>query len=197
MEEFDELQNLWKQTETPAPQVKTNPLKIKTIRMKLQHTQNAGAALLIFTGILILALMAAFDTRLHTLSIISAMSLVSLVCFLQAGLMLFTAQKIKRIDVAQPPALHLKQWLRFREFQKKLRHWNMPVYYALLSVALAVYLYQMLKNADPWKIILAFAITYAWMFFAYFYLGRREVKKQDAKMDAIISELKNLENQFQ
>ena len=73
----------------------------------------------------------------------------------------------------------------------------MPVYYILLSAALGVYLYELLKNIDLWKIILAFAITYSWMFFAYFYLGKKEIKKQDAKMDGIISELKNLENQFQ
>ena len=73
----------------------------------------------------------------------------------------------------------------------------MPVYYTLLSIALGVYMYELLKNADLWKMILTFAITYSWMLFAYFYLGKKEIKKQDAKLDGIISELKSLENQFQ
>ena len=73
----------------------------------------------------------------------------------------------------------------------------MPVYYTLLSIALGVYMYELLKNADLWKMILTFAITYSWMLFAYIYLGQKEIKKQDAKLDGIISELKSLENQFQ
>jgi hypothetical protein len=44
---------------------------------------------------------------------------------------------------------------------------------------------------------LAFVLTYSWMLIAYFYFGKRELKKQDAKMDGIIAELKELETQFQ
>ena len=73
----------------------------------------------------------------------------------------------------------------------------MPVYYIILGTALGVYLYGILRNTELWRMILAFVITYSWMFFAYFYIGKRELKKQEAKLDAIISELKILENQFQ
>lgn len=164
--------------------------------MKLRLIQIRGAVLLVLTGLLILGLMFAFDAKLQTFSIMSAMILLSIVCFLQAALMLYTANKISRINETQPPAIHLQQWLNFREFQKKQRHWNMPVYYVLLGSALAVYLYELLKTQDLWIMILAFGFTYGWMFFAYFYLGKREVKKQDAKMDGIIAELKKLETQF-
>ncbi len=164
--------------------------------MKLRKTQIRAAATLIFTGLLVIGLMATFNPKLQTAPIMSAMILISTVCFLQAALMLYTAKKIDRIDEAQPPAIHLQQWLDFREFQKKQRHWNMPVYYVLLGSALAVYLYELLKTKDLWILLLAFGITYGWLLFAYFYLGKREMKKQDAKTAGIISELKNLENQF-
>ena len=125
------------------------------------------------------------------------MIIISLVCFLQAALMLYNARKISQIEETKTPSIHLQQWLNFREFQKKQRHWNMPVYYILLSVTLAVYLFELLKEAEMWKMILTFGVTYSWMLIAYFYFGRREVKKQDAKMDNIIAELKELETQFQ
>lgn len=196
MEEFKDLENLWKTSETKIPAKNTQISKIKNNRMKLKNTYTKGAILLVATGILILILMTTFDSEILTLPIISAMVIISLVCFLQAGLMFFTAKKISDIDETQTPASHLQQWLEFREFQKKLRHWNMPVYYILLSLALGVYMFELLKTVDLWKMLLAFAITYSWLLFAYFYLGKKEVKKQDAKMDGIISELKNLENQF-
>jgi len=196
MEEFKELESLWKQSETKVPQQNNNISKIKNNRMKLKKTYTVGALLLILTGIFILTLMAFLEERLQTRLVMASMILISLVCFLQAGLMMFTARKITRIDESQMPALHLKQWLQFREFQKKQRHWNMPVYYVILSIAVGVYMYELLKATEAWKMALAFAVTYLWMFFAYFYLGKKEVKKQDAKLEGIISELRNLETQF-
>ena len=196
MEEFKELESLWKQSETKVPQQNNNISKIKNNRMKLKKTYTFGALLLVLTGMFILTLMAFLDERLQTNLVMASMILISLVCFLQAGLMMFTARKITRIDESQTPALHLKQWLQFREFQKKQRHWNMPVYYVILSIAVGVYMYELLKATEAWKMALAFGITYLWMFFAYFYLGKKEVKKQDAKLEGIISELRDLETQF-
>ena len=197
MEEFKELENLWKQSETKIPPQKTNISKIKNNRMKLKNTYTKGAILLILTGIFILGLMIFLDSNLKTILVVLSMIIISITCFLQAALMLFTANEIAKIDETQTPTSHLKQWQSFRVFQKKQRHWNMPVYYTLLSIALGVYMYELLKNADLWKMILTFAITYSWMLFAYIYLGKKEIKKQDAKLDGIISELKSLENQFQ
>ena len=197
MEEFKELENLWKQSETKIPPQKTNISKIKNNRMKLKNTYTKGAILLILTGIFILGLMIFLDSNIKTILVVSSMIIISITCFLQAALMLFTANEIAKIDETQTPTSHLKQWQSFRVFQKKQRHWNMPVYYTLLSIALGVYMYELLKNVDLWKMILTFAITYSWMLFAYFYLGKKEIKKQDAKLDGIISELKSLENQFQ
>jgi len=197
MEEFKDLENLWKQSETKVPPQKTNISKIKNNRMKLKNTYTKGAILLILTGIFILGLMIFLDSNIKTILVVSSMIIISITCFLQAALMLFTANEIAKIDETQTPTSHLKQWQSFRVFQKKQRHWNMPVYYTLLSIALGVYMYELLKNADLWKMILTFAITYSWMLFAYIYLGKKEIKKQDAKLDGIISELKSLENQFQ
>ena len=197
MEEFKELENLWKQSETKIPPQKTNISKIKNNRMKLKNTYTKGAILLILTGIFILGLMIFLDSNLKTILVVSSMIIISITCFLQAALMLFTANEIAKIDETQTPSFHLKQWQNFRAFQKKQRHWNMPVYYTLLSIALGVYMYELLKNVDLWKMILTFVITYSWMLFAYFYLGKKEIKKQDAKLDGIISELKSVENQFQ
>ena len=139
MEEFKELENLWKQSETKHPTKDTKISKIKSNRIKLKNTYSKGAILLIVTGILILIMLFFLDSKLKTIPIILSIIIVSLTCFLQAFLMLFTANKISTIDETQTPSFHLRQWQNFREFQKKQRHWNMPVYYILLGSALGVY----------------------------------------------------------
>lgn len=196
MEEFKELENLWKQSKTEVPTEKINISKLQNNRTKMKNSNIKGAVLLIVTGILILVMMIFLDLKLKTTLVTIAMSIMSAICFIQAAIMLFTAREIGKIDETQTPTLHLKQWQDFREFQKKQQHWNMPVYYVLLSSALGIYMYELLKSTDLWKMILAFAVTYAWIFFAYFYLGKKKIKKDDERINGIISELKELEQQF-
>lgn len=196
MEEFKELENLWKQSKTEVPAEKLNISKLKNNRTKMKNSNIKGAVLLILTGILILVMMIFLDPKLKTILVTIAMSIMSAICFIQAGIMLYTAREINKIDETQTPSLHLKQWQNFREFQKRQRHWNMPVYYVLLSSALGIYMFELLKMADLWKIILAFAVTYAWIFFAYFYLGKKKIRKDDERINGIITELKALEQQF-
>ena len=106
MEEFKELENLWKQSETKIPPQKTNISKIKNNRMKLKNTYTKGAILLILTGIFILGLMIFLDSNLKTILVVSSMIIISITCFLQAALMLFTANEIAKIDETQTPSFH-------------------------------------------------------------------------------------------
>lgn len=197
MEEFNNIQNLWKKSETEVPSQNIDYKKIKNNRQKLKSNNVNGAVLLLLTGIFIFGLMIFLDEKVRTPLVIVAMCTVSAICFLQAGLCFFNANKISRIKETQSPNLHLKQWQDFRIFQKKQRHWNLPLYYILLGVAMGFYLWEILKNADFTLKVIAFGGTYSWMIFSYFYLGKKQIKKQDAKMDEIITNLKNLENQFQ
>lgn len=196
MEEFKELENLWKQSKTEVPTEKTDLSKLQNNRTKMKNSNIKGALLLIITGILILVMMFLLDLKIKTTLVTFAMVIISAICFIQAGIMLFTAREISKIDETQTPSLHLKQWQNFREFQKRQRVWNMPVYYVLLSTALGIYMYELLKTVDLWKMILAFGVTYAWILFAYFYLGKKKIRKDDERLDSIISDLKQLEQQF-
>lgn len=197
MEEFKDLENLWKQSKTEVPTEKKDPSKLQNKRTKMKNSNIKGAVLLIITGILILVMMFFLDLKIKTTLVTYVMIIMSAICFIQAAIMLFTAREISKIDETQTPTLHLRQWQNFRSFQKRQRQWNMPVYYVLLSTALGIYMYELLKTIDLWKMLLAFAVTYTWILFAYFYLGKKKIKKDDERLDGIISELKQLEQQFQ
>lgn len=196
MEEFNKIEDLWKHTENKVPTKHRNLKAIKTNRMNLRNTNLFGALSLISTGIIMQLLKTQLDANIKAMPFHISLFLLSLICFLQAGIMLFLAKKINDIDETQKPIFHLQQWQNFRSSQMKLRKWNMPVYFILLSSTLGIYMYELLKTVDLWKMILAFAVTYAWLLFAYFYLGKKRIKKDDERLDGIISELKQLEQQF-
>lgn len=196
MEEFKELENLWKTSKIETAPEKTDFKKIKNNRNKMESAYLRGAAMLFITGIIILLVMYFLEEKLQTITVITAMAMITVTCFLQAILMLFTAKKISDIDESQMPGVHLKQWQNFRIFQLNQRRWNMPLYFLVLGLSLGVYYLEILRNVELWKIILVYVITYSWMLFAYFYLGKKSMKKEDIRIEGIITELKNLENQF-
>ncbi len=196
MQDFNDLQNLWKQDNQHEilPQIKLS--KIKSFRQALIRKEVLGAALLIVTGLLILALAYFLDFRHKTFSLYTSMFIVSLLCFAQASLMFAAARKIKQIDETAMPTEHLQQWQRFNVFRKKRIHWNMPVYHILLGTAISIYLWEILKGASYRYYLLAYLPTYSWILFSYFYLGKKQLTKIDQAINEVISELKDLERQF-
>lgn len=196
MQDFNDIQNLWKNTETSVKNPLIDYSAIKSNRQKIRANFFNGSVLLFVTALFIFGLMFFLDSKMQTPTILLAMSLVIVLCLLQALLMYTNVRKIDQISETQTPEKHLQQWQNFNDYRKKQTHWNLPVYYLLLSSALAVYMYELLKDADKMLLVTVFSATFGWMLFSYFYLGKRSLKKMDAKFDGIIGELKNLENQF-
>jgi hypothetical protein len=72
-------------------------------------------------------------------------------------------------------------------------------YFIGLNVAFAIYSYEVIYLSGMtvlWQLI-CFAVYTAWMGFAYFYLGPRQVKKENDKIEKIIAYYKSLEDHFE
>jgi len=196
MQDFNDLQNLWKQDDKYDILPPINLGKITSFRQELIRKELIGAALLIATGLIILALAYFLDFRHKTQALYCAMFIVSLLCFIQASLMFTTVGKIKQISEIAIPTEHLQQWQQFNAFRKKRIHWNMPIYYVILGVAISIYIWEILKGASYTYYLLAYLATYSWILFSYFYLGKKQLAKIDRSINEVISELQDLERQF-
>ncbi|RKF40247.1 hypothetical protein BCY89_23460 [Sphingobacterium siyangense] len=196
MQDFNDLQHLWKQDskQNILPPKQLN--KVKNFRQELIRKEIAGAVLLFATGLIILALAYFLDFRHKTLALYTSMFIVSFLCFIQAYLMLTTAGKIKQINEAALPTEHLQQWQQFDSFRKKRIHWNMPIYHLLLGIAISIYLREILTGASFHYYLLTYLPTYSWILFSYFYLGKRQLAKIDRSINEVIFELQELERQF-
>ncbi|AQX83588.1 hypothetical protein OZ664_14010 [Elizabethkingia sp. HX WHF] len=196
MQDFNDIQQLWKQNDTSVSIPKMNLSAVKNTRQKMKNKELFLATVLIATGIIILIMAYFLDFRYKTSALYISMGAISLICFIQAVLLLLTVKKIAQINAAAPPSEHLKQWQEYNEFRKKQIRWNMPVYYLLLGSALVIYLLEVLKDVSITYKLVALFLTFGWMFFTYFYLGKKSLAKTDLKINTIISELQNLEKQF-
>ncbi len=198
MQDFDSLKNMWQQS--PAEENSRQTVSINQTstseKMKMQKQQLGGSIMLLLTALLVggMAIFGNFNfTSWYTYA---GMALICVVCICQAAFMFSIYTKLKNIDDTATPALHLQQWETYYAMRKNQNKWNMPLYYFLLNVAMGIYVLEIFTGRPVINVIIFISVYAAWMLFAYFYLGKRNVKKEDARLNGIISELKAIEKQL-
>ena len=199
MQDFDSLKNMWQQPvkSGDVSQDTINSLtNTKTTKMKLQKPQLHGAIALTLTAVFIACLAIFGNLQFKHWYTYGGMVLICIVCLVQAGFMYATYKKIKNIDDTVEPAAHLHQWEAYYDLRKKQNRWNMPVYYVLLNVAMAIYMIEIFTGKPVLNGVVFIAIYAAWMMFAYFYLGRRNLRREDNRLQTIINDLKGIEGQL-
>ncbi len=199
MQDFESLKNMWQQPTSPtnnSGEITTILKKTTTTKMKLIKTQLNGAKALTLTAIFIACLSIFGNLNFVHWYTYGGMALICIICVVQAWFMYTTSKKIKAIDDTAEPAEHLRQWEAYYDLRKKQNKWNMPVYYLLLNVAMAVYMIEIFTGKKLFGVLVFISIYAAWMLFAYFYLGRKNIRKEDNRLQAIINELKGIEGQL-
>jgi uncharacterized membrane protein len=199
MQDFDSLKNLWHQpgatelkTQLPVTMSNTSA----TTKMKLQKPHLHGTIALTLTGIFIACLGLFGHLNFTHWYTYAGMALISVTCFIQASVMYITYKKIKSIDDTAAPVAHLKQWEAYYDLRKKQNKWNIPVYYIALNIAMAVYMVEIFTGRPVLNVTIFTAVYIAWMLFAYFYLGKRNIKRENNRLQKIIDELKAIEGQL-
>ncbi len=198
MQDFDSLKDIWQKPTSAAQSatITTIGKTSKTLKMKLQKQQLVGAIMLVFTAILI-ACMGFFGgfNFIHWYTY-GGMALICIICLAQAAFMYHLYKKISSINETAAPAAHLQQWEAYYDLRKKQNKWNMPLYYLLLNFAMGVYLIEIFTGRPVLYVSLFLAVYIAWMLFAYFYLGKRTMRKEESKLTGIISNLRGIESQL-
>ena len=199
MQDFDALKNIWQQpagTTGSKPDITTIINNTTTSKMKLQKTQLHGAIMLVLTGIFITCLAIFGNLNFIHWYTYGGMALIVIVCLVQAAFMYMTYKKLKSIDDTVEPSAHLRQWEAYYHLRKKQNQWNMPVYYVALNIAMAVYMVEIFTGRPLLNVLIFIVVYAAWMLFAYFYLGKRNIKKEDNRLQKVINELKTIEGQL-
>lgn len=199
MQDFDSLKNMWQQPvkgSDVSQDIINSITNTKTTKMKLQKPQLHGAIALTLTAVFIACLAIFGSLHFTHWYTYGAMVLICIVCLVQAGFMYATYKKIKSIDDTVEPAAHLHQWEAYYDLRKRQNRWNMPVYYVLLNVAMAIYMIEIFTGRPIVNVLIFIAIYMAWMLFAYFYLGRRTLRREDNRLQTIINGLKGIEGQL-
>ena len=91
---------------------------------------------------------------------------------------------------------YLQHLLHIRQKQEYLQTTMLSLYYILLSAGLALYMIEYALMMQTTGRVLTYGITAIWIGFNWFYIRPKTVKKQRAKMDAMISKIGALNMQL-
>ena len=195
MDSFDELQNVWQRA------VARPAISAKEIVFLVKRQQRRMFAGVLVTIISLLAPIAmgvwiwisydpVYPTTRISLVIIMIAVVGAIVVKSQALPLLLGSVKEDASNKTMIEALE-----RLQQKQRTFNTVGISVYYILLSTGMALYLAEFVRGNILFGIT-AYGLTFGWIAFTWFYLRKRGIKSQNAKLDRMIAYLKALQNDW-
>lgn len=91
---------------------------------------------------------------------------------------------------------YLKKLMEINQQQKRLQSDFMKVYFLLLGLGFAFYMYEFAQKMSLWMACFVYGLTFLWFGFVWFYLKPRVIKKQQQKLDDLIRAIENKAQHF-
>ncbi|MEO7044543.1 MAG: hypothetical protein ABI091_04500 [Ferruginibacter sp.] len=198
MNNFDDIEALWK-----APQRLDIPAADAIIKKAVKEKNQIVRKILVQSFCMCLALAAIIYVTIfvHFQFISSYIGIAIMVICMITYTVIRLRQSLflKRADFSQSPNDLLQQFEKFHQHQKWINTKGVMWYTVFLNLGFAFYFYETVAIAHAklfWKIIFI-AIYISWMLIATLWLGKRSVRKEHAKTNAIIEKLKQLKEGLQ
>lgn len=91
---------------------------------------------------------------------------------------------------------YIKQLIKLKEAQVFQQTTMLSIYFITLSLGIGLYLYEYVSRMTITWGIITYAITILWFAINWFYLRPKAIKKQNAKLNALLVEFEKLNNQM-
>ena len=193
MDNFKDLQNIWQeQKATPRKPAKDLIAMVKRQQRKMLIGL-IGSILALLAPVAMMVWIwvdykAVYPTTKVSLVIIMIAVAGAIIFNSQSVLLLIGRMKDDKSNHEMIDAL--------KRLQKKRHAFSsigISVYYLLLSTGMALYLAEFVRG-NLWFGITAYSLTFGWIAFTWFYLRKRSIAKQNAKLDKMIEHLSQVED---
>lgn len=184
------LSTLWLSRETEQPALEELRLKAERYRRSMTRTITYMNVLLAVTSLFILFIW--FHYRPHMITtkigiIVTILSMAIFVCASNQRLGLF-----RKANKAASNRQYLNTLLAIREKQQFMQTTLLNLYFIMLSTGIALYIYEYTVRMTTFWTLSAYGATGIWILFNWFYLRPKQIRKQQRKLDGIISSLESI-----
>jgi len=97
---------------------------------------------------------------------------------------------------AQSNSDYLKDLLSIKAKQQFMETTMLNLYFILLSLGIGLYMYEYTSRMKPLWGFGTYGLTFLWILFNWFYVRPKQIKKQRAKLEAVISKLESVNEQL-
>jgi hypothetical protein len=189
-----DIKSLWKTKETEVPDVSKVYSRVKEFKKHKVKSLIITNVMLFSTAIFIGLIWFYFkpvyiSTKIGIVSIIFAIVIYLVVLNRIIPMM-------NEIELSESNRDYLLKLLRIKKTQKFFNKIIVKIYFVLLSLGLALYLYEYVVRMSPIWAVVCYCVTAFWIVLNWLYFVPRSIKKQDEKLNNLISGFQNLKDQL-
>lgn len=169
---------------------KVNALKTSNYKRIIMTT-----LALSFTSIFICWIWVSYNPQLITTKIGIVLTILSMAIY---GYTMNRQYPIlTKLNNANANTEYLEHLLALKKKQTFLQTTMMNLYFIMLSAGILLYMIEPTSQMESIWAIVAYGLTIAWIFFAWFYLRPRQIKKQQVALNEVINKFENIKTQFE
>ncbi|MFZ4930420.1 hypothetical protein [Chryseobacterium sp. Mn2064] len=189
-----DFKNIWKQQTSNKPNLEELLGKLKKFRNENLRKLICSNLSLIATSLFIAFIWYYYQPQMISTKLGIVLVILAMIIFLTAYNRLFMT--FYKIDSTQSNQEYLQSLYMVKNKQKLMQTTMMNLYFIMLSLGICLYLYEYTSLMTLFSACLAYGITLLWIAFNWFYLRPKTIKKQESKLDALISKFEEINNQL-
>lgn len=193
MKDFDNLAELWNKQQTPIT-VDSDAIIAKAKKTQNQYNTKVLTNLLALLMSLAVIVWVLFIIHFKTATTYIGIGLISVAIISFVVLRFWHYIQFKKINLTQNPTHVLQALQKLVTFQKLTQTRLIPVYIITLSLGLALYFIEVTAAFSLTTQIIIYVATAAWIAFAYFMLGKKQARKEEARLQSVIDSIKKIES---
>lgn len=189
-----DFKNIWKQQTSDKPDMKELLGRLKKFKNENLRRLVITNLLLIATCIGIAFIWYRYQPQMVTTKIGIILVVSAMVIFLLAYNKMFMV--FYTIDNTQSNNEYLQSLYLVKSKQKFMQTTMLNIYFIMLFAGLFFYMYEYTSKMSFTSSTIAYTAILAWIAFNWFYLRPRTIRKQQGKINGLISKFEEINNQL-
>jgi amino acid permease len=194
MEDNIDFKGLWAKQAVGLPDADDLFLKLHHLKKSNLKKLVLTNLVLIATSVFIVYIWYYFQPQFISTKIGIVLTILAMVVYLFAYNQLLPSFRKTTTDLSNQE--YLQTLMKIRTKQEFLQTKMLHVYFIMLSIGICLYMIEYASMMPPVWAIVTYGLTLFWMGFCWFYLHPRTVKKQQAKLNELISKMEALTQQL-
>ncbi|KQT24286.1 hypothetical protein ASG22_09750 [Chryseobacterium sp. Leaf405] len=189
------FQDIWNKKSAEIPNITEIKSKAEKYRTKKLFSIIFQMGCLILSSAFIIYLWNIIDFKLFTtrLGFIFVLAAIGMYIYLYSQ----NINIIRKINPAISNQEYLTALKKLQKQQLYMQTKGISIYFILLSLGFAVYFYEFVLRMSLFGGILSYGLTFFWMAINWFFIRPRQIRKQNAKISAVIDSLEMIEKSFE